>query len=201
MQTLNHIPPVPGNLPSGYGEVLYWKISDKLSRILFMNLLSIPLFVFAGGIFMGLAVSLGRMSDSVSSSTPANGLVFLVALPLTLVLHELIHGMSMQIFGAHPKYGFLWKALAFYATSPGFAFPRRQYLIIAVAPLILLSLVAVLLIGLLSGTAWVFVIAFAATLNAAGAIGDLWISAVVLRFPAHAYVVDERDGMRIFLPD
>jgi len=31
-------------------------------------------------------------------------------------------------------------------------------------------------------------------------VGDLWITTIVLRYPATAYVIDEKDGIRVFLP-
>ena len=200
MQPLNEIPTPPGQPPPGYREVLYWKITEKKSRTLLMNLLSFPLFILSSIVFIWLAVNVGRMPKEIDLSIPAAGMPVLLALLLVLVLHELVHGLCMRFFGAHPKYGILWKALAFYATSPGYAFPRWQYLIIALAPLVALSLLAVLLMILLAGTAWVALIAFVAAVNAAGAIGDLWITTIVLRYPAYAYMMDERDGVRVFLP-
>ena len=47
-----------------------------------------------------------------------NGAVLLGIL-LALGLHELTHGLVMQVFGAKPKYGILWKEMMLYATSPG----------------------------------------------------------------------------------
>jgi hypothetical protein len=29
-------------------------------------------------------------------------------------------------------------------------------------------------------------------------LGDMWITTIVLHYPAIAYVMDERDGMRVF---
>jgi len=200
MQTLHDVPSLRGQPPSGYSEVLYWKITEKLSRILLINLFSVPLFVLWAVMFFWLATSIGRMPGELSGSTQVNWLAILVALLLVPVLHELAHGVTMRLFGAHPKYGFLWNLMAFYATSPGYAFPRGQYLIIALAPLVVLSLAAVVLMPLLSGSAWVALIAITATLNATGAVGDLWVTVLVLRYPAYAYMVDERDGVRIFLP-
>lgn len=200
MQPLNDLPTLPGQPPPSYREVLYWKITEKKSRILLINLLSFPLFILSSIVFIWLAVNVGRMPKELDLSIPAVGLPVLLALLLMLVLHELVHGFCMRMFGAHPKYGFLWKALAFYATSPGYAFPRWQYLIIALAPLVALSLLAILLMILLAGTTWVASITFAAAVNAAGAIGDLWITMIVLRYPAYAYMMDERDGVRVFLP-
>ena len=41
-------------------------------------------------------------------------------------------------------------------------------------------------------------IALAVTINAAGAVGDIWMTAVALRYDATALVRDEEDSMRIF---
>ena len=43
-------------------------------------------------------------------------------------------------------------------------------------------------------------IALGAVVNFAGAVGDLWIAWIVFRYPEQVVVVDERDGMRVFLP-
>ena len=188
-----------GQPPLGYREVLYWKISEKPSRLLLMNLLSVPLLILAGSVFFGLAFGLGWLPPGFQFGV-VHYLALVAGLLLILVLHELAHGIAMRLFGANPQYGVMWDKAMFYATAPGFAFPRSQYLVVALTPLISLSLLSILAMWVLAGTPWVLVIAFAATINAAGAIGDLWITSLVLRYPRQAYVIDEQDGMRIFLP-
>lgn len=195
VQTESHI----GKPPLGYREVLYWKISDRPSRLLLMNLLSLPLLGLALLVFFGLALLLGWLPESISLGG-IDFLGLLVGLILVLVLHELAHGIAMRLFGARPKYGVMWNKAMFYATAPGFAFPRGKYLVVALAPLISLSLLALLGMWAFAGTSWAMIIALLASINASGAIGDLWISTLVLRYPSHAYVIDEQDGMRIFLP-
>jgi hypothetical protein len=37
-------------------------------------------------------------------------------------------------------------------------------------------------------------------MNASAANADVWITALLLNYPAAAYVVDERDGLRILVP-
>jgi hypothetical protein len=128
------------------------------------------------------------------------GLVF-AGILLTLVFHELTHGLVMQMFGARPRYGVIWKGLMFYATSPGFAFRRNDYIVIALAPFVFLSVLVVLGMWLFQGTAWITLLGICGTMNASGAIGDMWITMIVLRYPAFAYVMDERDGVRVFLPE
>jgi len=68
----------------------------------------------------------------------------LMSILLTFVLHELTHGVAMQTRGAHPRYGVLLKQAMLYATAPGFAFRRDSYLVVALAPLVCLSILAVL---------------------------------------------------------
>ncbi|MBK9007977.1 MAG: hypothetical protein CNIPEHKO_03563 [Anaerolineales bacterium] len=186
-----------GEPPLGYAEALYWKIAEKTSRILIINLLSIPLAFVFGIVFFTIARVFGKSTGFFFGSA-ATTLLF--ALLLTIIIHELIHGMTMQIFGARPKYGINWKGLMLYATAPGYAFQRNQYLVIVLAPLAAISLAACLGILIQAGSPSVWLWAICATINGGAAIGDLWITAIALRYPKHAYIVDEQDGMRIFLP-
>ena len=71
---------------------------------------------------------------------------------------------------------------------------------IALAPLVTLSLLACLSILLLATYQVVWLIPAYPIVNGAGSIGDMWISSIVLGYPPQAYVVDEHDGMRVFLP-
>jgi hypothetical protein len=121
-------------------------------------------------------------------------------LVITFVLHELMHGLVMHMFGAKPKYGIIWKGMMFYATSPGYAFHRNNYVVIALAPFVCISILVILGMWLLQGTLWVVLLGLCGTINASGAIGDMWMTMIVLRHATTAQVIDERDGIRVFLP-
>jgi hypothetical protein len=125
----------------------------------------------------------------------------MVGILLFVMLHELIHGFVMRIFGAQPKYGVIWKSLILYATAPGYAFTRNQYLVFNLAPLVSLSILVCCGILIQAGSFNVWFWAFLAMTNAASSTGDLWLTAILLRYPSNAYVVDEKDGMRVFLPN
>jgi hypothetical protein len=62
-------------------------------------------------------------------------------------------------------------------------------------------MLAVLGMWLLQGTSWVALLGVGGLFNASGAVGDLWITRIVLQYPDSAYIMDERDGMRVFLPE
>lgn len=188
----------PGAVPPDYHEVLYWKLTRNVWRLIGINLLALPLALLAGAIFLAFGAWAGaRMSEgAMGLNLPA----LLLTIVVTLGLHELAHGLAMMVFGAKPRYGIKLEALALYATAPGYAFTRNQYLIVTLMPLASLSLLAVVGILLLAGTAAVSALVVGAVVNAAGACGDVYMAWLTARYPASAYVIDEEDGMRVFLP-
>lgn len=187
-----------GKPPSSYNEVLYWKISEEPNRLVIMNLLPLLLAMIFGTCFFVFIQVFGGSPQLTLNNTDI--LIFLVGIPITLALHEFLHGIVMQSFGARPRYGFWRQGLMFYAKTPGYAFKRNQYALMVLAPLISLSILMGLGILFLAGNLIVWVLALWAIVNASAANADVWITTIVLRFPRSAYVVDERDGMRILLP-
>lgn len=183
--------------PTGYNEVLYWKISEEPSRFVIMNILPILLAaVFGIGFFIFVRVFGGSPQLALSNQEL---LIFFIGIPIILALHEVVHGIVMQSFGAKPNYGFWKKGLMFYAKAPGYTFQRNQYALIVLAPLVSLSVLICLGIALLASNSIVWVLALWGIVNASAANADVWITTLVLRYPRSAYIVDERDGMRILL--
>lgn len=187
-----------GVVPPNYHEVLYWKLTGNMWRLVGINLLALPLAVIAGAVFFGLGAWVSPFG--VGGVPRLDPVPLLVTLVLTLALHELAHGLAMQAFGARPRYGIKWKALALYATAPGYAFTRNQYLLVILAPLASLSVLALVGFGVFARTGWVPVLAVGAVVNAAGACADVYMAWLTARYPVVAYVIDEEDGLRMFLP-
>jgi|GEM_PF-33881 len=188
----------PGRVPAGYREVLYWKLTESRQRLLSIYLLTIPLTLIAIPIFAWLAAAVGQGSSLVSADV-GGILALLLGFVATFSLHELAHGLTMQALGATPRYGIKWEAGALYATAPGYAFTRNGYLLIIFAPLVSLSLLATFGMGLLAGSGWVAILAWCGVANAMGACGDVYMGWLVARYPASAYIIDEADGLRVFL--
>ena len=188
----------PGTLPDGYQEVLYYRLNKPI-RLVVLQILSILLFVVSGLIFWNVAIGLGKLPSRVQIGL--TGMILLVVgTLLTLFLHELTHDVVMQMFGAKPRYGVLWKQAMFCATTPGYAYRRNDYLLVILAPLFILSILVILGMWFAQGNAlWVVLLGICGTINASGASGDLWIAIIVLQYASTAYVMDERDGVRVFL--
>jgi hypothetical protein len=201
MTEISNTIPAKGSLPDNYQEVLSWKVTEKPIRIITLNILGVLLFVVYGMIFSSLAASVGKLPSEGAFRIGLSEIgLALVGIVLIFILHELTHGLTMQVFGASPKYGIIWKGLMLYATSPGYTYRRNNFVVIALAPFVFISILVVLGMWLLQGTLWVALLGLCGAVNASGAIGDMWITMVVLRYASTAYVMDERDGIRVFLP-
>jgi hypothetical protein len=151
------------------------------------------LFFLAAGVFGSLT---GQEGGTYS-------VLYIGVLFGTVVAHELIHGLFFRIFGGKPRYGAGIKYFFpyFYATSPGDAFPLRQMLIIGLAPLFTLStlsLFSALVVPSLGGYLAVVFVS-----NAAGAVGDIWMTGRLVKFLSlkDATVVDLADGIAIYSQD
>lgn len=120
------------------------------------------------------------------------GIMIVVA---SVMLHEGLHGLALRLLGYRPKLiyarGFLL------ATVSGFI-TRRDYLIMILTPITVISLGGVVLLLWLpvSLGQWLLV---ALLLNAAASIGDLAVASRVRRFSASTLFAD-RDGIKVFVP-
>jgi len=170
-------------------------------RVIALNIFGVLLFVIFGMIFSSIAIRVGKLPSDGNFTLGLSEISLAMAgIVVTLVLHELTHGLVMQMFGAKPKYGIIWKGLMLYATSPGYAYHRNNYVVIALVPFAFISMLVFWGMLVLQGTAWVALLAICGVVNASGAVGDMWITMIVLRYAVMAYVMDERDGIRVFLP-
>ncbi|MDX1994877.1 MAG: DUF3267 domain-containing protein [bacterium] len=194
--------PAITSLPDGYRETQYLHLTsmENLTRL---NLYSLFLVVP----FLLLMVAWTAFAQASRGANPGElnvpSLLLWAATLLVLPLHELVHGLAIAWTGHRPRYGakYLEGSIklpyVLYATADGALFRRYEFIVIALAPAIVLTLVGM-------GLVWVTLdslasyIAVAVVLNGAGAIGDFWMTAVVLRYPKDALVRDEEDGIRIF---
>ena len=193
-------------LPLNYVEANYWRLSTDWRRLALANLMGLVLAPIA-------TVTFGLYAVLVAGLSPENyfglGSIFghsewltttalAFALVATMVIHELTHGATIRAVGNRPSYGFQWAGLVPYATAEGQYFRRNEFVAAALAPLLGLSALGCLALLVVPAWAGPWVL-FALVANAAGAAGDIWMSFIALRYPRSAWIVDERDGMRIFV--
>jgi hypothetical protein len=97
---------------------------------------------------------------------------------LVLVLHEIVHGFFFWIFTkTRPLFAF--KGAYAYAAAPDWYFPRSKYLVIGLAPLVVISLAGILMMPVFP-LQWMWLLLVALVMNASGAVGDLAVCAWLL---------------------
>jgi len=119
------------------------------------------------------------------------------ALVLVMLIHELVHGMFFWWFaGQRPTFGV--KGLYVYAAAPPEVyFPRNQYLIVGIAPLVLLTLVGLLLMVIVPVVA-VSILSLFIAFNAAGAAGDLVMAVRLLSYSPDTLMQDSDTGVIVY---
>lgn len=125
--------------------------------------------------------------------------IILGATAAMMVVHEAFHGVFFWLFtGARPKFGF--RGSYAFAAAPDWYLPRDSYLITSLAPLVGITLIGVLLLALLPAR-WVPLLMLVVALNAAGAVGDLWVAWWLVRCPPDALGNDQGDVTCLYVPD
>jgi hypothetical protein len=158
-----------------------------------------PALVSAGLSFADLVVR--EPAGSLQLKLPLVWLLsVLVATPLVVLLHEGVHGLCFWAFSRRtPRFGLTWFG-AYAALAEGVAISRGRYVIVLLAPLVILTLVSGLLLVVVPIWLVPGLVCFA-VLNAAGAVGDLYLTAWLLRAPRHALVADVSLATVVFCRD
>ena len=181
-------PPLPG-----YRPIAYFRLDMQRIGIAGF-LLALPLALLS---LVAVALLGGPGIWQVSAAGWQDWLLaFLTSTIILPIIHEAVHGIFALLCGARPSFG----------VGPGYAYAtfqkpvsKLQYLLIGLAPLILLSPLSfwlVLVSPSLAGQAFIFYLS-----NTAGAIGDLWVAWKTLPLPENVRIRDLRDGFAAYLPE
>jgi len=184
------------DLPPGYTEVEHLVVTDE-KRLLWLNVLALIPLVISTAAMLGWWVLILRLRDGRPGELVwwAGLLIVLAVLPL----HEGLHAAAIRWAGHKPRFGAKLDKGVLYATADGALFRRAEFIVIALAPIVVITLVGMVLMVVLPD--WpAFWVGIAVIVNASSAIGDLWMVAVVRRYAGDALVRDEADGIRIFTP-
>ncbi len=112
---------------------------------------------------------------------------YIVILPI----HEGIHGLAFAFWGGKPHFG-AKLPLALYCGAREQLFRRDEYLVVGLAPLVVITLVGIIIIAWAPGTAaylW-----FALAGNISGAAGDVMAARRLQRLPKDTVVEDTETG-------
>lgn len=205
---MNTVPPhlprfaVLEALPEGYQTARQITI-DSQRTLVWLNVVGLGLMIGAIFAYNALYQLMQRvgLAQGVNPLAGADPLVIalltLPALFLMLSVHELIHGLMFQFFGAKPRYGFDLKKGVAFAAADRYYLTRDAYLIVGLAPLVLITLGTLALMTMTSGELNTL-IALVGAANVGGCVGDLWFFRICRRYPPDLLVRDFGDGAELY---
>jgi hypothetical protein len=185
-------------LPASYKPHATLDLSHDIRALIALNILGVLIFLGFGWMLLWLIPLLRPEPSLAFNVTWVDMVIMLVALFLIVVLHELVHGLFFWLFTRErPLFGF--KGAYAYAAAPDWYIPRNHYLVVGLAPLVLLSLLGIALIPLVPAAALLPMLVVLSA-HAGGASGDLFVVGWCLLQPASLLVRDVGDAMTLYIP-
>jgi hypothetical protein len=183
--------------------VLAWNVDMKRDKRLNVILQTVGLVWMAlAGWLLALGVFWLRpdfnetVRAGLSGSVLPELLLLLAVMAVTIFFHEMVHGAFFWIFArCRPEFG-LGPGYAF-AAMPDWFFPKGQYLVIGLGPLVVLTGLGLIFSAFLPVTwlGWIFA---GMVINAGGAIGDLYVCGRIAREAGEIWIKDTGDGFQVY---
>lgn len=186
-------------LPENYSKIfdIDLKENKKMAAIINVGAVAIAVVMVLVAMRFHSIGMLFEMSDGFGAYIARFVTVMLGSLAY-IIIHELVHGFFMKRFsGMKPKYGYTF--VYAYAGSEAY-FNKRDYIIIALSPIVILGIVIAIINALVPET-WFWVIYFIQICNISGAAGDLYVTAKLLKQPADILVNDSGVAMQVYAPE
>jgi len=191
-------------LPGSHIRIWELDLARNQKAAIALNVVALPLFAVFGWIFLKLAAVIRPeivtrlFLDRITPNPSIFFLIFLTVVVGTMVVHEAIHGVFFWLFTrSRPVFGV--KLLFAYAGAPEWYIPRNQYALIGIAPFVLITVAGFAIVAwapLAPGQLALFGI----TMNAAGAVGDFYVSAKVMLQLRDVLIQDTGVGFTMYGP-
>ena len=177
-------------LPDGYGERIKIDLQKNKTEALLVNGLAL--------VIMLVLIVIGHLVVPVQALLRlgiTKLLLMVIGVLLYLVLHELTHAVCMKYYGAE-KVKFGYTGLYAYAGSDAY-FGKKPYIVIALAPVVVWGVV-LLILNLLAGDGWFWVVWLIQVSNLSGAAGDLYVTAKLSKMSADILIQDSGVSMTVY---
>ena len=185
-------------LPDGYRSFKELNLAKNQKLMIKLSLASLVLFVVSGVLFTWILhllradfvgggakfslVNINLVTSSISL------LVLLAVLFLMVIFHEGVHGLFFWLFtGGKVQFGF--KGAYAYAAAPDWYLPKNPYLVVSLAPLVIITVLGFITM-LYVPSDWILPILLLITLNASGAVGDLYAFFWIVKQPKDVLIQD-----------
>lgn len=151
--------------------------------------------------FIGLGIIFWIIERSVNTAYKFHSLIgnialFLILYFLIFTIHECIHGVFFKIFSPKQKIHFGHSSGMIYCAIPGGRFTPMTFLISAIAPFIIITMI--LIITLYLGVLPKFFFFILATLHAGSCVGDFYWVLKMIQAPKKSKIETTDKGIIIY---
>lgn len=137
--------------------------------------------ILIGTFFFTRSIVLAFKGDSVPLYYSLAALVFCFS--VLIIIHELLHGIALKLAGAkHVTFGGYLKNFVFYAEADRFVINRRQFMFIALTPLLVVKLVTLTGIILVFSNPFFYFLIFVMSAHSLFCAGDIGLLSVFYKF-------------------
>jgi len=175
-------------LPENYQKIAAIDMKNNRKEFRRINIMSILLLI---PFIIGLMITEQNFTmDGVHIVTAIAGFA------LSIIIHELVHGIFFKM-GRRADVRFQFHGFAASASAPGTYFKKGHYLMVGLAPAVLVNTLLVILMALLTG-GFVFAVYFILAFHFAGCAGDFYVTWRLMKMPADTLIEDYGVGMRFY---
>lgn len=183
-------------LPEGYVKLFSVDLKNDKKTAAIVNVIGLLIMV-ALAVPMHFYIPIHTLFDMSSGmgAYAARFICMLVLMVVYMVLHELVHGITMKLYGTK-KVNYGLTLMYAYAGSQDY-YGKKSYLVIALAPVVLLGIV-IGVVNALVPVQWFWVVYMLQLCNLSGAAGDLYVTARFMRLPKDILVNDTGVAMTVY---
>ncbi len=191
-------------LPEGYREILSVDLQKNKRLALLVNALAliIAAVMVVAYIIFGPSLEVYLIADNSERGWTLNFPLVIISLLIAgvgtlvyIILHEATHGVFMYGFSrVKPRFGMT--LMYAYAGSDAY-FTKLPYIVIALAPVVLLGGV-LLALNIILPTEYFLPVYFIQIMNLSGAAGDFYVTARFMTLPKDILVCDTGVSMTVY---
>ena len=156
----------------GYKECTKIDLVKNKKEALLVNIYGIIIMVVMA-VFIPLLIMGGIIEFNMETTFPLSFIVLLISLILYIPLHEIVHGIVLKKY-TDEKLSFGWKLVYAYCGSKEAVVDRKEYYAVALAPLLVFSVVFISLMVLNPSLSLVWYVM--ELMNVSGSVGDIYVS-------------------------
>lgn len=156
----------------GYKECTKIDLVKNKKEALLVNIYGIIIMVVMA-VFIPLMIMGGIIEFNLETTFPLFFIVLLFSLILYIPLHEIVHGIVLKNY-TDEKLSFGWKLVYAYCGSKEAVVNRKEYYAVALAPLLVFSVVFISLMFLNPSLSLVWYVM--EIMNVSGSVGDIYVS-------------------------